>query len=103
MAYQPPNSLDYEDTLHGLLHVALDQLIHIGSLMEAHSDILATHEVDDEGNMEKLPDVHPEKLLKAQLNLDGVEDEAEATQDLVRTVSRILIVRRARQLIQSNS
>jgi hypothetical protein len=71
--------------------------------MEAHSDILATHEVDDEGNMEQLPDVHPEKLLKAQLNLEGVEDEAEATQDLVRTVSRILIVRRSRQLIQRNS
>lgn len=103
MAFQPPSSPEYENTLYGILHSALDQLIHIGSLMEAHSDILATHEVDDEGNMEKLPDVHPERLLLAQMNLEGVEDEAEATQDLVRTVSRILIVRRSRQIIQNTN
>jgi hypothetical protein len=37
------------------------------------------------------------------MNLEGVEDEAEATQDLVRTVSRILIVRRSRQIIQNTN
>lgn len=100
MAYQLPDPHDYEDRIYALMHLGLDQLIHIGSLMEAHSDILATHEVDEEGNMEPLPDVHPEKLLQAQLSLDGAEQEAEATQELVKTLSRILIVRRSRQLIK---
>jgi len=100
MAYQLPNPADYEDKIHTLMHLGLDQLIHIGSLMEAHADILATHEVDEEGNFEPLPDVHPEELLKAQVSLDGAEQEAEATQELVKTLSRILIVRNARQLIK---
>jgi hypothetical protein len=50
--------------------------------------------------MEKLPDVHPEELLKAQVSMDGAEEEAEATQSLVKDLSRILIVRRARDIIQ---
>lgn len=103
MAYQPPNEDDYEYAIHELMHYALDQLIDIGAKLEAHADILATHEVDDEGNMEQLPDVHPEKLLKAQIKLEGAEEEAEATQSLVKDLSRILIVRRARDLIQSNN
>lgn len=100
MAYQQPEATDYEEKIHTLMHLGLDQLIHIGSLMEAHADILATHEVDEEGNLEPLPDVHPEELLKAQVSLDGAEQEAEATQELVKTLSRILIVRRSRQLIK---
>lgn len=102
MAYQPPRPDDYAERIHQLMHLALDQLIHIGAMMEAHADILATHEVDEEGNMEPLPDVHPEQLLKAQVSLDGAEQEAEATQELVKNLSRILVVRHARQII-SNS
>jgi hypothetical protein len=103
MGYQPPNETDYEDCIYELMHYALDQLIDIGAKLEAHSDILATHEVDDEGNMEQLPDVHPEKLLQAQIKLEGAEEETEATQSLVKDLSRILIVRRARDMIQHTS
>jgi hypothetical protein len=63
--------------------------------------VLATHEQDVEtGEVTKLPDVHPETLLLAQLGLDGAEEEAETTQDLVKVLSRIMIIRNARGLIK---
>ena len=69
--------------------------------MEAHEDVLATHEEDLEtGEVTKLPDVHPEQLLMAQLGLDGAEDEAEITQKMIQLVSRIMIIRNARGLIK---
>jgi hypothetical protein len=65
--------------------------------------VLATHEQDVEtGEVTKLPDVHPETLLLAQLGLDGAEEEAETTQELVKVVSRIMIIRNARKIIQDH-
>ena len=61
------------------------------------------HEQDeDTGEITKLPDVHPEDLLLAQLGVDGAEEEVEATQELVKVVSRIMIIRNARNIIQSS-
>jgi hypothetical protein len=78
-------------------------LIDLGSRLEAHGDVLATHEEDeDTGEIKKLPDVHPEDLLLAQLGVDGAEEEIEATQELVKVVSRIMIIRNARNIIQSS-
>lgn len=92
---------DYEAQLYELLHCSLDRLIDLGSRLEAHGDVLATHEQDVEtGEVTKLPDVHPETLLLAQLGLDGAEEEAESTQELVKVVSRIMIIRNARGLIK---
>jgi hypothetical protein len=92
---------DYEAQLYELLHCSLDRLVDLGSRLEAHGDVLATHEQDTEtGEMTKLPDVHPETLLLAQLGLDGAEEEAETTQDLVKVLSRIMIIRNARGLIK---
>jgi hypothetical protein len=51
------------------------------------------------GEEKRLPDVHPERLLIAQLGLDGAEEEVETTQELVKIVSRVMIIRRARNLI----
>lgn len=92
---------DYEAQLYKLLHCSLDRLIDLGSRLEAHGDVLATHEKDMEtGEITELPDVHPEDLLLAQLGLDGAEEEAESTQELVKIVSRIMIIRNARELIK---
>jgi hypothetical protein len=92
---------DYEAQLYELLHCSLDRLIDLGSRLEAHGDVLATHEKDMEtGEITELPDVHPEDLLLAQLGLDGAEEEAESTQELVKIVSRIMIIRNARELIK---
>ena len=91
---------DYEAQLYELLHCSLDRLIDLGSRLEAHGDVLATHEVNIEtGEEKRLPDVHPETLLLAQLGLDGAEEEVESTQELVKIVSRVMIIRRARNLI----
>jgi hypothetical protein len=91
---------DYEAQLYELLHCSLDRLIDLGSRLEAHGDVLATHEVNiDTGEEKRLPDVHPETLLLAQLGLDGAEEEVESTQELVKIVSRVMIIRRARNLI----
>jgi hypothetical protein len=100
MDWKSYTAQNYEEQLYELLHCSLDRLIDLGSRLEAHQDVLATHEQDVEtGELTKLPDVHPETLLLAQLGLDGAEAEVEATQELVKVVSRIMIVRKARNLI----
>ena len=101
MAWKLYETVNYDERLYKLLHCSLDRLIDLGSRMEAHEDVLATHEEDLEtGEVTKLPDVHPEQLLMAQLGLDGAEDEAEITQKMIQLVSRIMIIRNARGLIK---
>ena len=103
MAYQQYQESKYEIQLYELLHCSLDRLIDLGSRLEAHGDVLATHEQDEEtGEVTKLPDVHPEDLLLAQLGVDGAEEEIEATQELVKLISRVMIIRNARNIIQSS-
>ena len=99
MAYCPPNPPKYEEIIYELMHMGLDQLIDLGAKLNLHADILSTHEMDEEGNMEKLPDVHPERLLRAQMGIEGAEDEINTTQEMVKNLSHILITRRMRQLI----
>ena len=102
--YQPPNSQEYDDVTYHLLHLCVDRLIDLGSRLEAHSDVLSTHERHEEtGEVSTVPDVHPLTLLKAQLGLDGAEDEVEASQALLQLLSRLLIIRRARNLIHQPS
>jgi hypothetical protein len=100
MDWKSYKGIDYEAQLYELLHCSLDRLIDLGSRLEAHGDVLATHEINVEtGEQRPLPDVHPERLLIAQLGLNGAEEEVEATQELVKVVSRIMIIRRSRNLI----
>jgi hypothetical protein len=101
MAWKLYETVNYDERLYELLHCSLDRLIDLGSRMEAHEDVLATHEEDLEtGEVTPLPDCHPEQLLMAQLGLDGAEDEAEITQKMIQLVSRIMIIRNARGLIK---
>lgn len=101
MAWKSYTQDDYEAQLYELIHCGLDRLIDLGSRLEAHSDVLATHEQDeDTGELTKLPDVHPEKLFLAQIGLDGAEEEAETTQDMIKVLSRIMIIRNARKIIK---
>jgi hypothetical protein len=100
MAYSVPNQQQYEQCLYDLLHQALDQLIDIGAHLNLHSDVLSTHEIDEEGVTTELPDVHPERLLRAQIGIEGAEEEMDSTQNLIKYVSSILITRRVRQLLQ---
>lgn len=103
MAWKSYTKDDYDAQLYELIHCGLDRLIDLGSRMEAHEDVLATHEEDTEtGKVTKLPDVHPEQLLMAQLGLDGAEDEADVTQKMIQLVSRIMIIRNARHIIKDS-
>ena len=103
MAWKSYETINYDERLYELLHCSLDRLIDLGSRMEAHEDVLATHEEDLEtGEVTKLPDVHPEQLLMAQLGLDGAEDEAENTQKMIQLVSRIMIIRNARHIVKDS-
>jgi hypothetical protein len=103
MAWKSYETTNYDERLYELLHCSLDRLIDLGSRMEAHEDVLATHEEDLEtGEVTKLPDVHPEQLLMAQLGLDGAEDEAEITQKMIQLVSRIMIIRNARHIVKDS-
>ena len=103
MAWKSYTTGDYDDQLYKLIHCGLDRLIDLGSRMEAHEDVLATHEEDLEtGEVTPLPDCHPEQLLMAQLGLDGAEDEAEITQKMIQLVSRIMIIRNARHIVKDS-
>jgi len=103
MAYQQYRETKYEVQLYGLLHCSLDRLIDLGSRLEAHGDVLATHEQDEEtGEVTKLPDVHPEDLLIAPLFVAGSEEEFVVTEEYVKVVSRIMIIRNARNIIQTS-
>jgi hypothetical protein len=44
MAYQLYKEEEYKGQLYDLLHCSLDRLIDLGSRLEAHGDVLATHE-----------------------------------------------------------
>jgi hypothetical protein len=103
MAWRSYIQGEYDDQLYKLIHCGLDRLIDLGSRLEAHEDVLATHEQDLEtGKITKLPDVHPEDLLLAQLGLDGAEDEVEITQEMIKVVSRIMIIRNARHIVKDS-
>ena len=78
MANQLYTEDEYKEQLYDLLHCSLDRLIDLGSRLEAIA------------------------LLMAQLGVDGAEEEIEATQELVKIVSRIMIIRNARDIIQSS-
>jgi len=103
MAWKSYTKDDYDGQLYKLIHCGLDRLIDLGSRMEAHEDVLATHEEDPEtGEVTALPDCHPEQLLMAQLGLDGAEDEAEITQKMIQLISRIMIIRNARNIVKDS-
>lgn len=102
MAWKSYVQDEYDNRVHELIHSGVDRLIDLGSRLEAHSDVLATHEQDEDGKLTKLPDVPAEDLLIAQLGLDGAEEEIEITQEMVKILSRIMIIRNARTIINDS-
>ena len=84
-----PDPTDYDALVYTLLHEAMDRLIELGSIINAHSDIL--NEEIEEGSAEQ--------LLRAQMGLENGEEEAELTQHLIQVTSNILIQRRARDIV----
>lgn len=85
----------YDQLLYELLHESMDHIIDLGARCNAHSDVLdiETEEEDEEGGPS------PIRVLRAQLGLDGAEDEVKEVQQLIMNLSQLLITRHTRQVI----
>ena len=85
----------YDQLLYELLHESMDHIIDLGARCNAHSDVLdiETEEEDEEGGPS------PIRVLRAQLGLDGAEDEVTEVQQLIMNISQLLITRHTRQII----
>jgi len=85
----------YDQLLYETLHESMDHVIDLGARCNAHSDVLdiETEEEDEEGGPSPL------RVFKAQLGMDGAEDEVEQVQKLIMILSNLLIIRHTRQVI----
>ena len=89
MPFPTPNSDEYDDLLYTLQHMAVDRCTDLVGHVNAHSDILDPS--IDEGDADR--------LLTAQLGLDGSEEEIDLTQALITMLSNIIVIRKARHSI----
>lgn len=85
---------DYDCLAYELLHASMDHLIDLGARCNAHSDVL---EADDTDSDDDQPS--PVRVLKAQLGLNGAEDEIHEVQQLIQVLSAVLITRHTRRVI----
>ena len=86
---------DYDQLLYELLHESMDHIIDLGARCNAHSDVL---EIEDEEDDEE-GGPSPLRVFKAQLGLDGAEDEVKEVQQLIMILSQLLITRHNRGVI----
>jgi hypothetical protein len=96
MAFIGSELPDYDAQLYECLHQTMDHLIDLGARCNAHRDVL---DADDDDSRSDDDGPHPVKVLKAQLNLDGAEDEVQETQALIQILSQILITRHTRRVL----
>lgn len=94
MPFTLRNLPDYDALAYELLHASMDHLIDLGARCNAHSDVL---EADDTDPDDEQPS--PIRVLKAQLGLNGAEDEVQEVQSLIQILSAILITRHTRRVI----
>lgn len=85
---------DYDQLCYELLHESMDHLIDLGARCNAHGDVLSADEDDPEEDQPS-----PIRVLKAQLQLDGAEDEVTEVQALIQVLSQILITRHTRRVV----
>ena len=85
----------YDQLLYEVLHESMDHLIDLGAMCNAHSDVLGVddEEADEDGGPS------PIRVLRAQLNLDGAEDEVAEVQQSIQIMSQLLITRHSRRVI----
>jgi hypothetical protein len=85
----PPDSFD--ETIYETIHDCLDRLIQTGSACNAHADVLDPVEDD--------PQEPAHRLFRAQVGIEGGEDEAELLNTMISLGGQLLIVRNARRII----
>jgi hypothetical protein len=96
MAFTLNDLPDYDALLYELLHESMDHLIDMGARCNAHSDVLEADETDPDDEQPS-----PVRVLKAQLGLNGAEDEVQETQALIQILSQLLITRHTRRVIHA--
>lgn len=101
--FPPVSAPRYDDLLRELQLLSVDYCTELGGKINAHIDVLSMADVDEDGNETPTPDVHPAKLLRAQLGLDGAEDEVELIQKLISVLSNIIMIRKARYCVFDSS
>lgn len=87
---------DYDSLAYELLHESMDHLIDMGARCNAHSDVLDAQENDPDDEQPS-----PVRVLKAQLGLNGAEDEIQEVQALIQLLSQVLITRHTRRVIHN--
>jgi len=97
MSFNLPDLPDYDQLMHELLHASMDHLIDLGARCNAHSDVLDADEDDDEDDQPS-----PIKVLKAQLHLNGAEDEVREVQQLIQVLTQLLITRHTRRVVHND-
>lgn len=97
--FPPVSASRYDDLLRELQLLSVDYCTELGGRINAHIDVLSVADVDEDGTETPTPDVHPTKLLRAQLGLEGAEDEVELIQKLISIISNIITIRKARYCV----
>lgn len=91
MTFKRVRDDEYDCALQKTFDLSTNRLTDIGAKLHYHDDIVNSEEYD-------WPEGEPTAtdLLEAQLDLDGAEEEAEVTRDLVNILGSLIVLRKAR-------
>lgn len=96
MSFEINELPDYDQLIYEVLHSSMDHLIDLGARCNAHSDVI---DIDEDDLRDDDDGPHPLKVLRAQLGLNGAEEEVNHVQALISVTSNLLITRHARRVI----
>jgi hypothetical protein len=92
MTFRRIKDSEYDRTLQTVFDLSTNRLTDIGAVLHYHDDIVNSEDYNwPEG------EPHPVDLLEAQMDLQGAEEEAEATRDLVNILGHLIVLRKSRQ------
>jgi hypothetical protein len=92
MTFKRVKDKEYDRVLQAAFDLSTNRLTDIGAKLHYHDDIVNSEEYDwPEG------EPHPVDLLEAQVDMNGAEEEAEVTRDLVNILGSLIVLRKARR------
>jgi hypothetical protein len=92
MTFKKVKASEYDKALQIAFDLSTNRLTDIGAKLHYHDDVLNSEGYD-------WPDGEPHaiELLAAQVDLEGAEEEAEITGELVNILGSLIVLRKARQ------
>lgn len=92
MTFKRVKASEYDKALQQAFDLSTNRLTDIGAKLHYHDDIINSEEYE-------WPEGEPSAadLLAAQVDLDGAEEEAEVTRDLINILGSLIVLRKARQ------